>query len=172
MEVDGTPAPLFRVAPDEVLAQLPQGLAPGRDAALTISSVNRAGEPVLLRIEEAAPGILAGFRMGSAVALYAVGLGATRPAVTEGAAAPVSELARTVIDPLVRVGGEPATVEFSGLAPGLVGLYQVNVTLPAAAAGGSGGFRSHLGSRRARFKYVRAAALAPVFRRRRVRNHR
>jgi uncharacterized protein (TIGR03437 family) len=138
VEVDGTPAPLLRVAPDEVLAQLPQGLAPGRDAALTISSVNWAGEPVLLHMEEAAPGILAGFRIGSALALYAVGLGATRPAVQEGAAGPLTELARTVIDPVVRVAGEPATVEFSGLAPGLVGLYQVNVTVPASAAGGSG----------------------------------
>jgi uncharacterized protein (TIGR03437 family) len=37
----------------------------------------------------------------------------------------------------VKIGGVPATVGFSGLSPGSVGLYQVNVTLPANAPTGS-----------------------------------
>ena len=32
--------------------------------------------------------------------------------------------------PTVTIGGVSATVSFSGLAPGFVGLYQVNVTVP------------------------------------------
>ena len=35
------------------------------------------------------------------------------------------------------IGGAPAPVSFSGLAPGLVGVYQVNVQVPAAASRGS-----------------------------------
>jgi len=32
------------------------------------------------------------------------------------------------------VGGDPAAVIYSGLAPGFPGLYQMNVTLPSAIA--------------------------------------
>jgi uncharacterized protein (TIGR03437 family) len=38
--------------------------------------------------------------------------------------------------PLVTVGGVNASVSFSGLAPGYVGLYQVNVQVPANAPSG------------------------------------
>jgi len=37
----------------------------------------------------------------------------------------------------VTIGGVPATVSFAGLAPGFVGLYQVNVEVPEAAPSGS-----------------------------------
>ncbi len=36
-----------------------------------------------------------------------------------------------------QLGGQPATVHFAGLAPGFVGLYQVNVEIPADVASGS-----------------------------------
>jgi uncharacterized protein (TIGR03437 family) len=35
----------------------------------------------------------------------------------------------------VKIDGSPARVLFSGLAPGWVGLYQVNVELPVLPAG-------------------------------------
>jgi uncharacterized protein (TIGR03437 family) len=38
--------------------------------------------------------------------------------------------------PTVMIGGIPAPVIFSGLAPGFVGLYQVNVTVPPSTANG------------------------------------
>ena len=34
------------------------------------------------------------------------------------------------------IGGVPASVSFSGLAPGFVGLYQVNAQVPAGLAAG------------------------------------
>ena len=39
--------------------------------------------------------------------------------------------------PTVTIGGIPATVEFSGLAPGYVGLWQVNVRIPSNATTGN-----------------------------------
>ncbi len=39
-------------------------------------------------------------------------------------------------DPTVTIGDVPAVVNFSGLAPGFVGLYQVNVEVPANAPTG------------------------------------
>ena len=41
----------------------------------------------------------------------------------------------TLAGPLqVSIGGQPATVEYSGLAPGFVGLYQFNVVVPNIVA--------------------------------------
>jgi uncharacterized protein len=139
VEVNGIPAPLFAVTPAQVTAQLPVTLTPGQDAALRVSSVNRAGEPVPLRIETAAPSIVAGTREGTVAILYVTGLGATRPEVKEGIAAPAGLLAQTIVTPAVRIGGQAAPVQFSGLCPGLVGVYQVNAAIPANAASNQDG---------------------------------
>ena len=71
---------------------------------------------------------------GDALMIYSTGLGAVNPEVTDGAAAPSSPLAQTVNPVAVTIGGKTAPVTFSGLAPGYVGLYQVNVTVPSGIA--------------------------------------
>ncbi|HEY3835134.1 MAG TPA: hypothetical protein VGL72_01115, partial [Bryobacteraceae bacterium] len=52
------------------------------------------------------------------------------------APASASPLYKTVATPLVTIGGVPATVQFSGIAPGFAGLYQVNVQIPAGIQAG------------------------------------
>ena len=47
-----------------------------------------------------------------------------------GAATPESPLARTRTLPAVTIGGQSAIVSFAGLAPGLAGVYQVNLVVP------------------------------------------
>ena len=42
----------------------------------------------------------------------------------------------TTTAPTMTIGSVPATVSFSGLAPGFVGLYQVNVQVPENAPAG------------------------------------
>jgi uncharacterized protein (TIGR03437 family) len=37
----------------------------------------------------------------------------------------------------VTIGGQTATVQFAGLSPGFVGLYQVNVQIPTGLAPGN-----------------------------------
>ncbi|MBL8205700.1 MAG: S8 family serine peptidase [Blastocatellia bacterium] len=54
-----------------------------------------------------------------------------------GFAAPPSPLFITAETPTVTIGGIPAEVAFSGLAPGFVGLWQLNVLLPTNAPTGS-----------------------------------
>lgn len=56
---------------------------------------------------------------------------------TSGAPTPASPIYSTASTPIVTVGGVPATVAFSGLTPGLVGLWQLNVTIPANAPVGN-----------------------------------
>jgi uncharacterized protein (TIGR03437 family) len=72
------------------------------------------------------------------VVIYLTGLGKVTPFVENGRPAPSSPLATTVTDTEVNVGGVAANVLFSGLAPGQVGLYQLNVTIPWNAPKGLG----------------------------------
>jgi adhesin/invasin len=67
---------------------------------------------------------------GDILAIFCTGLGAVNPAVPDGAGAPSSPPAATVATPSVSIGGRPAKVPFSGLSPGFVGLYQIDVIVP------------------------------------------
>jgi uncharacterized protein (TIGR03437 family) len=74
---------------------------------------------------------------GEIVVMYLSGMGATNPSVKSGNPAPKSEpLARVTIPPTVTVDGQNATVQFAGLTPGLVGLYQINFQVPGGAKTG------------------------------------
>jgi uncharacterized protein (TIGR03437 family) len=74
---------------------------------------------------------------GEVVVLYVTGLGPVSLQVEDGFPAPSSPLAFT-IDPFqVLVEGENSEVLFSGLAPGFVGVYQINFAVPRDAAPGN-----------------------------------
>ena len=76
---------------------------------------------------------------GQTIQLYCNGLGDVnnRPADGVGAPSDPNNLATTKLTPVVMIGGQQAQVVFSGLAPGFVGLYQVNATVPAGISAGS-----------------------------------
>jgi uncharacterized protein (TIGR03437 family) len=81
-------------------------------------------------------------KAGDTLTLWAIGLGATSPYVATGQPAPGAEpLARLTSPPVVTFGGgigSPAAIpSYAGLAPGLAGLYQVNVTIPDSVPKGS-----------------------------------
>jgi uncharacterized protein (TIGR03437 family) len=74
---------------------------------------------------------------GDFLTIYANGLGPVYPRVADGAAAPLPpHLAKTVQRPMVWLGGVPCPVLFSGLAPGSVGLNQINIQVPKDAPTG------------------------------------
>lgn len=73
---------------------------------------------------------------GEIVSIFCTGLGAVDPAVEAGQPAGGSPASVTVMTPVVLVGGVPADVLFSGLAPNFVGLYQVNIRIPETALAG------------------------------------
>ncbi len=76
--------------------------------------------------------------IGEYISIYATGLGdvSNRPAL--GAPSPSSPLANNLVYPTVTIGNVPATdIQFAGLAPTLVGVWVVNVRVPAGTPVGS-----------------------------------
>jgi uncharacterized protein (TIGR03437 family) len=70
-------------------------------------------------------------KAGETVLIYCTGLGFVSPLPTDGVAATGQ---KTMELAAVTIGGVTAPVSFSGLAPGFVGLYQVNAQVPAGLA--------------------------------------
>lgn len=74
---------------------------------------------------------------GDILEVYCTGLGIVSPSVPAGSAAPASPLSYTTNTVTATLGGQAAQVQFAGLAPGFVGLYQVNVIVPSGLTPGS-----------------------------------
>jgi uncharacterized protein (TIGR03437 family) len=75
---------------------------------------------------------------GDYILIFANGLGAVTNTPPTGAAAFESPLSivTSMTYPTATIGGVAAFVSFAGLAPGFVGLYQVNVQVPQGVAAG------------------------------------
>jgi adhesin/invasin len=74
-------------------------------------------------------------RPGQYVTAYLTGQGAVDPAVATGAIAPPSPFSTAVAPVEVKIGGVVATLQFAGLAPGFIGLLQINILIPDVAPG-------------------------------------
>jgi uncharacterized protein (TIGR03437 family) len=160
--VEGRAAPLYGVAAgggtEQVNFQVPWEAA-GRDrVTVAITRNGVASAPVAVPLAGAQPGVFtrngadaivvtipgntlvsaaAPAEKGQLVYFYATGLGPVRNAPATGAASPRSPLADTVGAVRATLGGVPCEVLFAGLAPDFVGLYQVNIRIPASAPSGN-----------------------------------
>lgn len=76
-------------------------------------------------------------RRGEYISIYCSGLGDVTNRPASGAPARPEPLSMTRNTPTVTIGGITANVVFSGLAPGFVGLYQVNAQVPDTVTSGS-----------------------------------
>jgi len=69
---------------------------------------------------------------GDTIMAYGIGFGGVTPATPPG----VEAAGKTAIPNLtIAFGSTPAMVTYAGLAPGLVGLYQFDIVVPAVANG-------------------------------------
>ena len=68
-------------------------------------------------------------KQGEYLAIYADGLGPVKEVLAPGAPAPIDHVIPAIDQMVVVVGTVQLTPSFAGLAPGLAGLYQVNVQL-------------------------------------------
>ena len=155
------PGHLVYVSPQQVNLQVPWELAGQTSAQIKVTISESNGQVTTIPLATYAPGVFeyiapggarlaaaldAGFhlltaanpaRRGQDILIYCTGLGPVDQPQVTGELAPSQTLVNTTVRPTVSIGGQPATVSFSGLAPGFAGLYQVNVTVPPNAPTGT-----------------------------------
>ena len=155
---NNVPAPLFYVSPNQISAQVPFELPPGgvtvevKQASAsvvrqTITVAPAAPGIFTTNLKETGPGVIlhaadsspvnesAPAKPGEFVSIFCTGLGQLKNSVVDGNPAP-NPPPETILAIEARVGNMLANVTFSGLAPGFVGLYQVNVQVPMGAPAG------------------------------------
>ena len=163
VKVNGNPAPLYVVTPTYISFLIPYSAGSSTAIQLaTIQVVNNGttSNTVTVPVYLTTPGVftLPPGGLGSAAALHAdyslvnsakpaqpgetiqvfvTGLGAVTPAVPDGSATPSSPLSSTNNTITAYINGQSAKVDFSGLAPDLGGLYQVNLEVPSGLAAGT-----------------------------------
>ena len=152
---EGWPGRLWYVSPSQINVQIPWELQGLTSAQLTVNIAD-ASVPYTIPIAPCLPGL---FTYGGSVAvaqdqnyqlvtagnpaqpgqyiiIYANGLGAVDNPPPSGEATPAQPLASTLVKPTVTIGGVAAQVLFSGLTPGSIGLYQIDVVVPPGAPSG------------------------------------
>jgi uncharacterized protein (TIGR03437 family) len=154
VEINGVAAPLFYVSPGQINAQIPFEVK-GGEAVVVVTSNGIMSPGVAVNITPLAPGIYQDpyghalsinadgavnspgnpAKAGQMVTVYGTGQGPLSVPVTTGSAAPSSPAATTMSPTTVSVGGVPASVQFNGLAPGDVGLWQLSFTIPSLPPG-------------------------------------
>jgi uncharacterized protein (TIGR03437 family) len=162
LTLGGLPMPLFHAFSLQIDAQVPWELAQQSQAQLAIVTDDLNGNTVTVPIAQFSPGLYSANGTGAGqgailingttklaapgqpakrgtdyVNIFATGLGPVTHQPATGAPAPSSPLAETTHTVNVTIGNVPATVSFAGLAPGWVGLYQVNVQVPVNAPVGN-----------------------------------
>lgn len=155
LSVNGLPVPILFVSPNQVNAQMPvQAVG---DVTLVLRTPGGQSDNYKLVIEPNAPSIFLASvgaetniptvirnddnelvtpshpihrDSNTALVIYMTGLGPTSPEVASGQPGPTNPLAVTISQPVVTLGGVNLPVLYSGLAPGMVGVDQVNVSVP------------------------------------------
>jgi uncharacterized protein (TIGR03437 family) len=164
---DGIPAPIYGVSPGQVNVQVPFELGTATSAQVVVTVNGSSSAPVNLPLMPATPGIDtvnssgAGAGVienadgttnsaanpaarGDVIQIFATGLGPVSPVAVSGVAASASPLSECVNTPTVTIGGvavveslADSPFDFCGLSPNFVGLWQVNVRVPASISTGA-----------------------------------
>lgn len=151
ISVNGRPAPILAVTPNQVNFQVPWETLPG-NAEVKVSVNGISASTLTATVLAAAPGIFVDAsgraiaqnpdyslltptnpaQSGSTIIAYLTGSGPTDVALADGAPAATAPLAHAMSQVSAMLGAAPAQVMFAGLAPGFVGLTQMNIQLPDA----------------------------------------
>jgi uncharacterized protein (TIGR03437 family) len=159
----GRQLPLRYVSAGQIDAQVSCGIQPDSQQSLVVVHASAQSQPVTVVVAAAQPAIFttnqsgsgqaaaywtapaAGYveagpanpaAAGAVVEIYCTGLGQAAPAVAEGTVSPADPLGWSALPVAVTIGGQPAVVRYSGLMPGGVGVYQINVAIPPGVPAG------------------------------------
>lgn len=162
VRVNGTAAPLFAVdnvnGQQQINFQVPWEVSGTGQTTLQVVNNGSVGSALQTPVLAAQPGIFsysqggqtfgailhANYQLadishpavpGEVVLIFTTGLGNTSSHPATGAVA--AGAAATTVAPTVTIGNTKAAVSYSGLAPGFVGLYQINVTVPSGLESGN-----------------------------------
>jgi len=160
VKFNGVAAPLYYTSSGQINAQVPFTV-PAGTATVQVSRGTATSASQTVSVALASPGIFivdpaAGTgaivhaadgtlvtsaspaQAGEFLSIYCTGLGALTTSVQSGSPGPaVPPFAPTVATPVVKIGAASPTVIYSGLAPGFVGLYQINIQVPAGLPSGN-----------------------------------
>jgi uncharacterized protein (TIGR03437 family) len=153
--LDGAPLPVFLTSPEQINVQIPPATAAGA-RSLVVRNINRhlTSPAYRLTVQKYAPAVFVNEGTGLAavyhadgspvtlkskarrdepLTLFATGLGATKGAtVTAGRPSPEAAVTEAVQvffgDP--RMKQSQMIVDWSGLAPGLIGVYRIDLRVP------------------------------------------
>jgi uncharacterized protein (TIGR03437 family) len=156
--IGGRTLPLLYVSDKQVNAQLPFGMPANltQQVVVTRDKMISAPEPVALVPAEpgvftvdqsgVGPGVVTAVHTdgtqnpvdashpataGDVLVIYCTGLGEVNPRAVAGFPIPVQPESMVVDTVTATIGGTNAPVQFAGATSGFVGLYQVNVAVPA-----------------------------------------
>ena len=159
-----TPLPLLYAANNIINVQIPYDTAVNSTQQLVVQHGNAISVPVPIAVFTASPSILSAngtgagqghvyvigpggletqanqnnpATAGNPVVIYCVGLGAVSPGIGAGSIVPDAPLSNATAPVTVTFGTQTVTAAFAGLTPGLAGLYQVNVNVPAGVTPGN-----------------------------------
>ena len=154
LTVNGVVIPMIFVSPTQINAQLPFQISGNADVVLR--TPGGTSDALRITILPAAPSV---FRTGTAgpltsiptivraansdyvtisnpihpndrITIYLTGMGQTIPEIPAGTASPSDPLSSALIPTTVTLGGVAVPIEFAGLTPGSVGVYQINADIP------------------------------------------
>jgi len=161
----GVALPLQYAGPNQINALIPANVAVDSQQPLVVQRDMTQAAPTSVTIADSQPGIYTANQQGTGqgavltsdnsldaptgafsgshpatrgdyIEIFCTGLGAVTNPPAAGGVVPSSPLSYTVGTVTAAIGGVSAPVLFSGLAPGYIGLYQVNVTVPQSAPTG------------------------------------
>ena len=152
--IGGNLIPVATTGPNQVSAIIPYGIPVNSQQQVLVLRANAYSLPVQVNLAAASPAIFTttgsqamildangkvvgpgnAAKAGDRITIWCTGLGELQEMVTAGNYGPASSTLATPVS--LSIGRQPATIQSSGLAPQLVGIYFVQATVPSGVAAG------------------------------------